>query len=241
MIRRAGGSRPGESGATLVQYALAVALLALVVASAARHVGSSSKEGFEAAGAGVERSHGEGRGGSSGGGGSGGGGGGGGSSDPGGGTGSGGGAPATSTPVATTAPPPASSTTTAPAPTTTVPPDQAASAAFSSAYGTRVSSSRWRAHGELTLLAPDGSPVAGAEVEVVVRGWSSSGGSGSKRFEEVMTLVADADGNVSLATGQLSRSGSSRVSSITMSVRSVETPDGFEWDGATPEATVERR
>lgn len=235
MIRRAGGGRPGESGATLVQYALAVALLALVVASAARHVGSSSKEGFEAAGAGVERSHDE-----AGGGNSGGGGGGGGSSDPGGGSGSGGGAPATSTPVATTAAPPASSTT-VPAPTTTVPADQAASAAFSSAYGTRVSSSRWRAHGELTLLAPDGSPVAGAEVEVVVRGWSSSGGSGSKRFEEVTTLVADADGNVSLATGQLSRSGSARVSSITMSVRSVETPDGFEWDGTTPEATIERR
>jgi hypothetical protein len=78
-------------------------------------------------------------------------------------------------------------------------------------------------------------------VEITVRGWSSSGGNGSRRFEQVVTLVADADGRVVLDTGLLARNGSSRVSSVTMSVSSVDPPDGYEWDGATPEATIERR
>lgn len=219
-----------ERGASAVEVALLIAVVAIVVAGAVRLVGRGSEQSLATVGSSI---HGSGSAGPATSGGGGGGSGGGG----------GGGGPGPIVPPTTAAPPTPTTTappTTAPATTTppttappttttTAPPPAVATGSLGSA-SSRSTGAGWIASAELTLLDQRGEPVVGAEVTVEVRSRRVRR-SGSVTWDTTTrTGTVGADGRLVIETGPWRPSGSNRITDVTYEVIDVEVPDGGSWD-----------
>lgn len=146
-----------------------------------------------------------------------------------------------STTTSTTTPPPNPTTTTTttprPNPTTTTTPAKPASASFSDPSVREYRNQRWSASTELSLETRDGSPVANAKVEVLVR-YQSGKGSSARWDEERTTVETDDHGRVTIGSEKVRLKGAKAVSRMEFSVLDVDA-DGHEWDGWGTKVSVD--
>jgi Flp pilus assembly pilin Flp len=222
-----------QRGATAIEVALIIALIATVTIGADRLLGTNSSKKLGKASDGVSGSTAttiSGGGGDDGGGGGGTGGGGGGTGDGGGGTG--GGSQSTTTVVgaggSTTTTTGTTSTTTEPVSRTTVP--AVAAAQFSQANASR-SGTHWSASAQLLLHDQTGAPLAGATVTIAVEVYTENSRGIGTWSTTTVTLVTAADGTALLSSGPYS---ASKVSTIEYAVTTVDDgSQGATWDGAS--------
>lgn len=146
-------------------------------------------------------------------------------------------APSPTTAAPTTAPTTTGAPPTTVAPTTTVAPVATAAAGEWGSATVESLGPRWRAMVPVTVLDDLGGPVADASVTLrieVLRGgtWRSSGPD--------LSAVTPANGSLVVETGELQRSGppSSRVARVRISVVSLAAP-GLDWSGGPAPAVVD--
>lgn len=208
--------RRPERGAALPEYALLIALLAVVTIGALDALQSSASATFRDTaselGAGPERTPAP--------------------SNP---------APSTTAPTPaappattapTTAPPTTAPPTTAP-PTTAAPRATTATAAFSSGAASR-DGNEWTATAALTVTDDRGRPVRDAEVTVLVE---YRIGSGSWREADEVDGETDGAGALSLRTDELARTGRNAVSSLRYTVVDLDA-EGLSWAGGSTSVTI---
>ena len=245
-----GGRRAAtcQRGASLIEVALIVAVVAAVALVALRFVGTRSSSSLDAAG---QTSHAAGRdgGGTGGSGGGTSGGTGGGGTDPGiptttlSGWNSGSGSgdipptiPGTTVPPTTTTTTSPTTTTTA-APTTTAPPS-VATATLANGTARMISSSSWQAGATLTLVDQVGTPMAGATVTVQVRALKINWNGSQSWVTTTVDGTVDGAGHLALDTGPYKSSGGGRITKVEYTVLDVALAGDGTWDGGLPSLTV---
>ena len=230
-----------ERGASGVEVALLVAVVAVAVLGAVQFLGGQSASGLEDANKGLTQttSDADGGGGSSPGPGSGGGssGGSGGPTVPGSTPPPRGTSTTTATPSTTAAPTTtaAPATTTTATPTTSTMPPLVAAPTFNN-ISTWRDGSDWRASTTLDL-ASGGAPVVGAEVTLTVRTQENKSSSWSTT---TMTVTVGFSGQIDLELGPYQRTGRSRIVTVEVQVTAVNPLSGATWDGSTPSASFSR-
>ncbi|MCB1013639.1 MAG: hypothetical protein KDB10_00780 [Acidimicrobiales bacterium] len=220
-----------QRGATLTEYALMVALVAIVCLGALAVLGRRSADTVDEAAAKIDADHGS----TVPGGGGGGGGGGGvarGGSGGGGGGGGGDGATTTTAPVPTTAPPTTTTTppTTAAPSTTTTAPQPGDEFPEDSGFidGEQVwSGSEWRLHTALVLRAPNGAPLA--DTDATVQQWRHVRTSyGWTWIRTLVPVTTGPDGTVTFVTDPAFPAwGNGAADRIVLSIVAV---DHSAWD-----------
>jgi Flp pilus assembly pilin Flp len=241
------GNRGPESGASLAEAALLVAVIAVVAASALSFLGSRSDGTLDEAGKGIHEGPTVGGGGGSGGddgggGGSGGGGSGGGGSGGAGDGGTAGTVPGTAPPSPTSTAPPATTTTVAPTSTTsttstTSAPPAPAAAELGNGHAVRSGSSRWNASADLQLaLAEDNGGSLAGTATVRVQQQRSNG----QWTTDTIEVGIDDLGRAVIETGPHVRSGSSRITAVRYTVVGIELAGEGSWDGQQPTITIGR-
>ena len=225
-----------EHGASLVEVAMLIALVAVVTIGVLVRLGSSSGTKLDQAGQGIHRASSEGAPPS---GGTGGGSGGPSGGDGGGGSGAGPVTGPTAPPTTTTVP--AATTTIAPPTTTTTPPTTTTSAPTPAAAdlgngrGTRNGSYRWDASADLTVGSDPGRSLRGTAT-VRVTTTRRSGSTSSSTVE----VRLDDDGNAAIETGPYNRTGSSRIEQVTYTIIAIEFDDGGPWNGEQPSIDISK-
>lgn len=145
----------------------------------------------------------------------------------------GGSTPTTSAPTTTTAPAPTTTTsTTAPSgPTTTTAPARTASATLGSTDSwTTYWGYAWTGSAVLTLRDAGGAPLAGATVTIRLQ---PDGGAAS-----TVTVTTSANGTATIDVGLYSRYTSDPVRKVDVIVVDVDAGSGTTWDGAASQVTV---
>ena len=204
-------------------------LVAVLVTTAVRGLGSNSSDKFEGAHQGIANGAATTAAGGAGGGGGGGG---------------GGGATTTAAPTATVVPTTTAATTTAAtttttastttvAPTTTMLPSGLVE--LSAATANAVSSSKWTASTTMTVKTTDGGAIPNAVVMFTVRSWK-----GSTFTDTTATATTASNGKVSYTTAQQQRSGVNAITKVEIIVTDVAPPNGYTWDGAKPSTSVNK-
>jgi Flp pilus assembly pilin Flp len=231
-----------ERGASAVEVALVVALIAVVAIGALKALGGGSAESFEEVAVATEGgavAPGGGSGGGSGGGGSGSGGGSGGGGGGGGETTSTTAAATTSTTAAATTTTTAAPTTTTAAPTTTtaLPPLGSGYPSTSGFQAPTVSStggSNKQAATSLVVRDEGGTPVPGASATVTIWYQQRQGNRWVWKRTEV-TVTTGANGAVDVTSPSFPTSGSNRVRAIQFELRDSNAPG---WDGVEHQQSV---
>ena len=217
LLRRARRDR----GATLVEYALMLCLVAVICTTAVRGLGNKSSSTLDAAHAGISGAAASTTTGS------------GGPGDDGGG---GGGATTTAAPTSTVAP---TSAATAPAaPATTVPPTPdllSIGASFTGMSTSTSSSSNWTASTTVIVKTTGGIGVPGATVTLKVRTLV-----GSTWSEQTASVTTAANGKVTYTTPDLERNNPNPVTKVEIVVTDVSVPTGFTFDGIKPSTSADK-
>lgn len=203
----------------MVEYALMLALIAVMATTAIRGLGGGSSDSLETAGGTLSTLA---------------------TAAPsgGGGGGGGGGSATTVSPTATVAPATTVAPTTSAAPTTIAAPS---GIEFTSAVGVR-DGGNWTAYSTLVVRSTSGQPVPGALVTMKVRRYQQmTNDSSSKQWiEGTVVLTANASGQVSSSAGPYKRSGKDSVDQVQFVVMSASMPAGYEWNGNAPTVTVDK-
>lgn len=202
-----------ERGASLVEYALLVALVATASVGAIGSIGSNSRQKLEdvsteiATDAPAAEPSGEG--------------------EPGPGTGSGGGgsgsggssggatttAPSTSVPVSTTEP----------SPPVSEPPEPLTVAGQFTDVETWRSGRNWRGSVKLKIRDQHGDAVSGAAIQIRI--------SGRHLDPETVTVTTGAHGTTTIEVGPYSRNGRDAIDEVEVRIVAVEAGDEFRWEG----------
>ncbi len=219
----------GERGASVVEYALLIATIALIAAFAVNNLAKNASNSLDTASTGISSTVVPVTGGAGSGGGDGGAGGGGFDGGSSGGAGGGSSATTTAPAVTTTAAPAATTTAAAPVVTTTTAAPASGDGGWNATSATR-SGGTWTTQATLTVRDNNGKPVANASVSLKIRFYERDQNNQAQWKEEVVQTRTGADGTIAISREYKAANGKGSVSKVEYNLEGAQLPNNLAWD-----------